>query len=326
MSAPLVSVVLPVRNGAATISRSLGDLLVALGPMDEVLVINDGSSDHTSTLVRHWSRRDDRIRLVETRCSGLVSALNLGVREATREWIARADADDRYPRNRLALQRAVLRPNIALVTGDYRLIPLHGAPTYLPCALSHPFVALSLINPQRIPHPGAVLSRDAVLAVGGYQREDFPAEDLGLWLRLSAEGDFVGVPGVVVDWTMSLGSVTHSRQAEQRSATQSLLATWRPALLDQVDDAAVSRELARYETSSHSRERALLLLRDLRSWKQRGQRLPGEKQILESSARHPVSTLRAGWRLNQEARQRRRARSEIIASPKADKDAKPRGP
>lgn len=124
----------------------------------------------------------------------------------------------------------------------------------------------------------------------------------------------MGVPGVVVDWTMASGSVSHSRQTEQRSATQRLLASWRPALLNQVDEAAVSHELARYEASSHARERALLLLRDLRSWRQRGERLVGERQILGSSVRHPVSTLRAAWRLALEARQRRHARSEIVSS------------
>lgn len=314
MNPPPLSVVLPVRNGASTLGNALGDLLAALDDLDEVVVIDDGSDDHSAALARRWSERDDRLRLVETPSNGLVSALNLGISEASHDWIARADADDRYPRNRLTLQREAFGPGVALVTGDYRLIPSRGAPTFLPCALGHPFVAVSLINPQRIPHPGVVFRRDAVTAVGGYRKEDFPAEDLGLWLRLSTEGDFVGVPGVVVDWTMAPSSVSHSRQAEQRSATEKLLAAWRPALLDQVDDAAVSRELVRYQASSHARERALLLLRDLRAWHQHGERLPGEQQILRSSVRHPVSTFRAGWRLAREARQRRHARSEIVNS------------
>ncbi len=312
MSAPRVSVVLPVRNGASTIDQTLGDLLAALDNVDEVVVIDDGSSDRTPNLVRRWSERDERVRLVKSPASGLVAALNLGIRESQFEWVARADADDRYPNDRLALQRGVFSPHVALVTGDYRLVSTLGAPTLLPCALGHPFVALSLINPQRIPHPGVVFSREAVISAGGYRNEDFPAEDLGLWLRLSAEGDFVGVPGVVVDWAMASGSVSHSRQVEQRSATHKLLAAWRPALLNQVDDEAVHQELARYESSSHARARSLLLLRDLRSWRRRGERLPGEDQILTSSARHPVSTLRAGWRLSREARQRRHARSEIV--------------
>jgi glycosyltransferase involved in cell wall biosynthesis len=300
------------------VASALTDLLSGMELDDELLAVNDGSTDATPEILTEWASRDARIRVITTTGIGLVDALNLGTREAAHGWIARADADDRYPRNRLALQRDALSPQVALVTGDYRLIPSHVRATLLPCALGHPFVALSLINPQRIPHPGVVFNRDAVIAAGGYRHEDFPAEDLGLWLRLSAERNFVGVPGVVVDWTMAPGSVSHSRQSEQRSATQRLLAAWRPALLDQIDDAAVSRELARYETSSHARERALLLLRDLRAWHQRGERLPGEAEILKTSARHPVSTLGAGWRLAREARQRRHARSEIVTPPQVD--------
>lgn len=309
-----VSVLMPVRDGASHVESTLSELVAGLGPDDEVLAVDDGSTDTTPQILTAWASRDARVRVITTAGIGLVDALNLGMRESTHGWIARADADDRYPSNRLALQIDALGPGVALVTGDYRLIPAQGASTFLPCALDHPFVALSLINPQRIPHPGVMLNRDAVIAAGGYRKEDFPAEDLGLWLRLSSEGDFVGVPGVVVDWAMAPGSVSHSRQAEQRSTNQRLLAAWRPALLDEVDDAAVSRELARYETSSHARERALLLLRDLRAWHQRGERLPGEAQIFRSSARRPLSTLRAGWRLAREARQRRQARSEIVAS------------
>ena len=316
MSLQQVSTLMPIRDGASHVARAVADLVAVMGPDDELLAVDDGSADATPQILAEWSGRDPRIRVVTASGLGLVGALNLGISEASHEWIARADADDRYPRDRLTLQRGALTNDVALVTGDYRLIPSIGGATYLPCALGHPFVALSLINPQRIPHPGVVFSRDAVIAAGGYRKEDFPAEDLGLWLRLAAEGDFVGVPGVVVDWTMAPGSVSHSRQAEQRSATQRLLAAWRPALLDQVDDAAVSRELARYESSSHAQERTLLLIRDLRAWHQRGERLPGEAQILRSSARHPVSTLKAGWRLALEARQRRQARSEIVASPK----------
>lgn len=310
-----VTIVMPVRNGDMSVGKAIADLTTTMGSSDELLVVNDGSDDGSSRILKYWAEMDTRMRVISTPGLGLVAALNLGLREASHTWVARADCDDRYPAGRLAAQRLAIGGDVVLISGDYRVVAQSGLITYMPCALGRPFVAMSLINPQRVPHPGVVLNRDAVITAGGYRKEHFPAEDLGLWLRLADEGDFVGVPEVVVDWTMAPGSVSHSRQVEQRSATRRLLAAWRPALLDQVDDGAVSRELARYEASSHARERALLLLRDLRAWHQRGERLPGEAQILKSSARHPVSTLRAGWRLTCEARQRRQARSKIVASP-----------
>lgn len=314
MGVKCVSILMPVRNEERMLPHALSDLILGAFPGDEVLVIDDGSEDRTPQILAQWAARDSRINVVTTRGIGLVRALNLGFREATHGWVARADADDRYPKGRLASQRRALNRDVALVTGDYRLSPINGRSTYLPCAIGHPFVALSLIHPQRVPHPGLVLNRDAVVEAGGYLTEEFPAEDLGLWLRLSRQGRFVGVPILVVDWTMRLGSVSHSRQDQQRSMTEKLLASWRPTLLNEVNDAEVSHELGRYASSTYARERALLLLRDLRAWRERGEYLPGERQIIGSSVRHPLSNLRAGWRLAREARQRRRARSGLAFS------------
>lgn len=310
-----VSVLMPVRNGASTVGLALADVVVGMAPGDELLIVDDGSEDSTPDVVGNWLMRDSRLRMVTTPGIGLVNALNLGIREASHSWLARADADDRYPRDRLTLQRNARGEDIALVTGDYRLVPRGGWTTYLPCALGHPFVGLSLINPQRLPHPGVMLRRDAVLAVGGYRIEDFPAEDLGLWLRLSTVGKFVGVPGVVVDWTMATGSVSHSRQSEQRSTTRRLLEPWRPGLLEQVDEDAVRQELARYESSSYAMERSWLLVRDLRAWHQRGADVPGLRAVAQHLVRHPVAALSAGRRLRREASQRRRARSNLMNPP-----------
>lgn len=303
-----VSVLTPVRNGEVTIGQAIYDLVAGLGEYDDLLIVDDGSEDSTPSLIAEWVRRDSRIRVLNTAGVGLVEALNLGIREATHEWIARADADDRYPTSRLKFQKAAVSPDVALVAGDYRLCPQDAASTYLPCALGHPFVALSLINPQRIPHPGVMFRREAVLDAGGYQAEDFPAEDLGLWMRLSEVGRFVGVPHVVVDWSLNPVSVSHSRQTEQRRRTAEMLATFRPDWLDEVDEAAIDRELARYAAASHGSERALLLLRDLRAWQAKGVKIPGHAAVLRNLMGHPLSSVTSGLRLRRDARSRNRWR------------------
>ena len=303
-----VSVLMPVRNGQWSLGKAISDLTTGLAEHDEVLIIDDGSQDATPSLLAEWEREDPRLRVLRTPGLGLVEALNLGLREAAYEWIARADADDRYPADRLILQRAAIASDVALVTGDYRLCPSDGEDTYLPCALGHPFVALSLINPQRVPHPGVLYRRDAVLEAGGYQAKDFPAEDLGLWIRLSQAGTFVGVPGCVVDWSLTPGSITHTRQAEQRHRTAELLKVFQPSVLAEVNEDLVHEELARYASSAYGVERSLLLLRDLRNWAARGVKLPGQGAVLRELLQHPLASLGAGRRLAQEAKSRRRWR------------------
>lgn len=303
-----LTVLMPVRDAESKVQLALKDLCGAMLVDDELLVINDGSADDTAAALHQVASGDERIRIITTAGVGLVDALNLGIREASHGWIARADADDRYPLTRLNLQRSATTSDVALVSGDYRLCLADGADTYLPCALGHPFVALSLINPQRIPHPGVLFRRDAVLEAGGYVTDDFPAEDLGLWIRMSHGGRFVGVPGCVVDWSLTRGSVTHTRQAEQRRRTDKLLKSYRPAFLDDVNESTIGSELARYANSSYSAERALLLLRDLRSWRSRGEDLRGQRLVIRELMGRPIASLTAGLRLRRDARTRGRWR------------------
>jgi cellulose synthase/poly-beta-1,6-N-acetylglucosamine synthase-like glycosyltransferase len=311
MDAEPLSILLPVRNGADFVANALTDLTAAAIDTDEILIVDDGSEDRTSRVLSKWAQRDQRIRVLRTEGLGLVAALNLGLSEVTHEWIARADADDGYPQDRFIRQREALRDGVALVTGDYRLVAPAGDPTLIPCALGHPFVAAGLIHPQRVPHPGAVYRRDAVLEVDGYRQEDFPAEDLALWMRLCDVGELVGVPAVVVDWTLNPHSISHTRQAQQRAKTAQLLDGFAPACVRGITADEVERELLRYSQSSLGEQRALLLMRDLQAWGRRGYPVRHLRPLLRHLARRPLDALAAGWELTSSTRRRRSQRQAM---------------
>jgi len=289
---------MPVRNGADTIDAAISDLLPGLGAEDEFLVVDDGSEDDTETVVALAAAVDPRIRIIRTSGIGLVGALNLGLREASHNWLARADADDRYPANRLPCQRAAVGPDVVLVTGDYRATSGSRDLGEIPCALTSPFVVASLIHPQRVPHPGVLVNREAVQAAGGYQQEDFPAEDLALWLRLARQGTFVGTPSRVMDWSMGSASVTHTRQVSQRQKTSELITSHFPVeLLTSLTEADVEREVDSYRGTPLGAARRLLLYRDLRALV--GRRLnpsllrPAQRALVRS----PGQTSTAAWQL-----------------------------
>lgn len=312
MTSEPISLLLPVRNGAMTVGLALEDLAAGLDPNDEILVVDDGSEDETSQVLSRWSQRDQRIRILRTVGIGLVGALNLGIREARHGWIARADSDDRYPRDRLLGQRKAFHDDVVLVTGDYRLVSASADTTLIACALGHPFVAAGLIHPQRIPHPGVTYRRDAVLDVGGYRREDFPAEDLALWMRLCNVGKLVGIPAVVVDWTLNPASVSHTRQKQQRAKTAELLTGFAPACLQGLTSESVEQELLRYSAAPLGDQRALLLLRDLWAWGRRGYPVHHFGPLLKHFASRPLGTLAAGWELTSSTQQRRSQRRAMI--------------
>jgi hypothetical protein len=305
-----LTVLMPVRNGASTVGKALGDLIAGMSPNDEILIVDDGSDDGTASVISSF--RDPRLRLITTPGLGLVGALNLGLKEASHRWIARADADDRYPRARLSAQRDARQEGVVLVTGDYNFITGGRPIGSMPCALTHPFVIASLIHPQRVPHPGVLLNRDAIQNVGGYRDDDFPAEDLSLWLRLAYVGDFVGVPNIVLDWTMSVGSITHSHQMAQREKTSQLLAASFPIQsLAGVSPDDVQRELQSQRGTEMAAVRAVLLTRDLRALAARGVAGPAYKEARRELAAHPIGTAQALAQLAREKRRRDRLRRDM---------------
>lgn len=309
-----ISVLMPVRDGESTLRAALADVTLGLDEHDELLVVDDGSQDRTSLLLAELGRSESRLRVVQTAGVGLVSALNLGLQEASNRLIARADADDRYPGDRLDQQRAAVRPGAVLVTGDYRIVAGRRHLGELPCALTPPFVSASLINPQRIPHPGVLFDREAVIEAGGYRAEDFPTEDLALWIRLSALGDFVGVPAVTVEWSMSRESITHANQGIQRSKTAELLKTLPPAIFTGISVDDVEGELAAYKGTRHEAMRKVLLARDLRSLTHRGLAPSVYRESIKALGKDPLRTLRAAGRLAQGKSLRDRVRESMDTS------------
>lgn len=304
-----LSVLMPVRNGAGTIGFALQDVLDGIAENDEVLVVNDGSEDGTADLLRSAAASDSRVRVVETGGLGLVGALNLGLNEASHRIVARADADDRYSRDRFERQRVAMAGNVALVTGDYTVTAGGVAVGDIPCALTEPFVAASLIHPQRIPHPGVMYDKGAVIAAGGYIQDEFPAEDLGLWLRLGSLGRMVGVPHRTVLWTMSRTSITHQNQAIQRQKTEWLLAQnlWRLPIARLTPD-AVAEELSSYTGTRLASTRRLLLARDLRSLGSLGADTISMRKAVWATMRTPASSSLAAYQLYRDRVRRQRIR------------------
>ena len=109
---PLVSVIMPVYNAAATLAASLESLWAQRGapgcplPDFEVLAVDDGSTDDSLAILRHAARRERRLRPIALPHRGIAHALNAGLSAARGALLARMDADDEALPERLARQAA----------------------------------------------------------------------------------------------------------------------------------------------------------------------------------------------------------------------------
>lgn len=184
---------------------------------DEVLIINDGSSDISEDEFLSFEQRDSRIRVINCEHGGLVKALNFGVSFSRGEFIARADIDDLYSVDRIRLQKQFLEehPEVSAVFSDYELqdARLQSLGT-IPSAVFPLLTKLSLLSANRTPHSSAMFRKKSFFQVGGYQIEEFPAEDLGLWGRMAQVGELSTIPLTLLFYRVHPTSITGSNQSK----------------------------------------------------------------------------------------------------------------
>ena len=260
-----VTALMPVKNGAVFLKKSLPALQLSCKAIDEILIIDDFSDDNTVQIVQDAAKTDRRIRLLHNSNPGIVEALNLGLSEASNEWIARFDVDDKYEISRLDEQRVCISSNVVGIFSDYDFfcedLPYLGM---IPSAIDSDAVAVSLISSQRTAHPSILFNRGSVLDVGGYKNEDFPAEDFSLWLRMSRVGELISIPKVLLHYRLSAGSVTGTKRQASILKKNSLIQSIGINPLN-VEKASLKLEqiFEVYKPESFSNEREILLIRDL---------------------------------------------------------------
>lgn len=224
---PAVSVILPCRDAARWLPGCIGSLERQTLPGFEVLAIDDRSVDTTSTLLQSWAAHDSRIRVLEAKDVGLVTALREAAGKARAAKIARMDADDIAHPDRLAAQSAFLdrHPDIAACGTGVRLFPrgelgsgYRRYEKWLNGLRTPEQIARDLFVECPIAHPTLMLRAADLETVGGYLHRGWP-EDYDLILRLHAAGRrLANLPRVLLGWRvrrdrLSLCSPTYAPEA-----------------------------------------------------------------------------------------------------------------
>lgn len=93
-STPLFSIIIPVYNSAKTIRECLKSIITQSFPDFEVIIVNDGSTDETTEIVKSFSENDPRIKLYSFPNSGVSETRRRGISLATGEYILQVDSDD----------------------------------------------------------------------------------------------------------------------------------------------------------------------------------------------------------------------------------------
>lgn len=214
MTAPVVSVVMPVRNPHPRhFSLAIESLLAQTLKDIEILVVEDAGpreGDPPRSVAEPLDAFDDpRIRHIRNETAGIASARNRGIGEARAGLIAMLDADDEALPERLAAQSERMHsdPDLAALGTQLRIIDEHdvetGARRY-PTTHDEILRAMPIYNP--IAQPSIMLRKSAVDAIGGYR--DRTCEDYDLWSRLALDGArFANLETALVRYRLHSGAM-----------------------------------------------------------------------------------------------------------------------
>lgn len=187
-----ISVVIPAYNAAAYLPRCLKSVFAQTLKPEEVIVVDDGSTDNTAALAAELGAK-----VVTRPNGGLSAARNTGIQNASCEWIALLDADDLWAPEKLERQAARVTPNTVLVYTGTRFFDDNGVREERPAP--DPVTARKLLRYCN-PIPNTILvRREAVLRDGGYREDIRACEDWEMLGRLQHMGEFQVVPDCLMD-------------------------------------------------------------------------------------------------------------------------------
>lgn len=240
-ASPLVSILMPVRNGGSYLNMALRSLLEQTYENIEIMVVDDHSTDDS---LRRLKGQDRRVHMLSNQGRGIVSALNTAAEHANGDILARMDADDIALPMRIEAQVNLLlaRPDVEITGTKVEIFSDDGEVAggfrayadWINSLTEPEDIAREIFVESPIPHPSALLWRHTFDQLGGYRESEWP-EDYDLWLRAYALGKRMAKPeSILLRWRDSATRLSRTSdrysgerflQAKARFLTDTVLHT-----------------------------------------------------------------------------------------------------
>lgn len=188
----LVSAIVPAYNAEAYVAGAIRSVLAQTYSRIEVIVIDDGSTDGTADVVAGFGHA---VRYLHQSNSGVSSARNRGMAQATGDYICFLDADDEWLPRKIEVQlgRLAARPEaIASFTATVHVDSRTGIEVIERCRVE-PDMVQGLLLYASIVGAGAstgLIRRDTMARVGGFDPDLSQCADWDMWIRLAEIGPF----------------------------------------------------------------------------------------------------------------------------------------
>jgi GT2 family glycosyltransferase len=242
---PTFAIVITAYEAAEVIAGAVASALAQTRPAEEVLVVDDGSTDDLPGALAPYR---ERIRLVRKENGGGASARNAGIGATACEFMAILDADDRYHPRRLEATAELVqqRPELDLIATDARfLVGNRAAGTFCEHNRFPEGDQRTAIFDSCFPTGWPTVRISALKAAGGFDEEMRIAYDWDCWLRMILGGSPVGmVREPLYDYVLHGGSLASARVASLRERVRLLEKAERNPNLQAEEWPALQRSLA----------------------------------------------------------------------------------
>lgn len=217
MKSPKITVLMSVYNGEKYIKEAIDSILFQTFKDFEFLIINDGSTDRTAEIIRSYS--DPRIKIHKNKENfGLTKSLNIGLKLARGEYIARQDADDVSIPERLEKELdflethkdyAVVGTFVKIMNENSKIIHLLERP------VEGTKIREFLKIDNCISHGSTMIRMESFYDVGSYDESIERSQDYELWLRISKKYRMANIPEYLYIWRNHKDNIEAKYKGEQ---------------------------------------------------------------------------------------------------------------
>lgn len=221
---PSVTVLIPTYNGARFLREAIDSALGQTWEDLEVLVVDDGSTDETPSLLASYGTR---IRSIRKPNGGTSSALNVGLRAARGEWIAWLDSDNMWEPTKIERQMEAARthPAASLIYTDYLRVDEAGRAMGRAGGPFPPGRAtriLRILRRMYINSNSTLIRKSVFDQVGLFDETEPTAHDLDMFLRILERYEIAHVPEPLLKYRVHPGQLTKKPFTPDRAVARAL--------------------------------------------------------------------------------------------------------
>lgn len=208
---PLVSVIMPVYNSEEYVQEAITSILNQTYPWFEFIIINDGSTDHSSEIID--KQKDDRIRFINhTINTGNYPRRNEGCKLAKGEYIFVMDSDDWASPERMEIQVETMEHSPNTVACGTAHVTFDGEYCFRP--INPELSKINLIFNNGFLHPSLIIRKEILENINYYDENYRYASDYDLMCRIVQQGNAINLPDVLMKYRH------HKQQISNRHALQ----------------------------------------------------------------------------------------------------------